>query len=105
MQEYGYYASGSIAKAAVQPCLSYCTQVANTCANRPDWIMLCAGLVCRAESEVPCEPGPTEETGEPCNKYVITSFYSAGAKVGLRRDGAWIATAAAGVMGLGLVLF
>lgn len=66
-------------EAALMPCKSYCTQVANMCANRPDWIKLCAGLSCPDRDDaVPCTDGPTTELAEGCNEYSLVNFYSAG---------------------------
>ncbi|GMH75297.1 hypothetical protein TrVE_jg7504 [Triparma verrucosa] len=77
---------GTKAEAAFQPCLSYCTQVANTCANRPDWIKLCQdGVICQAVDSTPCVEGPTEAAGSGCPDYPVVSFYNAavGAKAGV----------------------
>jgi hypothetical protein len=75
---------GSFVKAAPQPCLSFCTQVANMCANRPDWIKLCKNTVCteNAGEMRACMEGPTTPvgagTGDYCNQYPVVNFYSAG---------------------------
>ncbi|GMH57556.1 hypothetical protein TrLO_g15230 [Triparma laevis f. longispina] len=77
---------GTFAEAAYQPCLSFCTQLANTCANRPDWIKLCQnGVVCQAVDSTPCKEGPTEQqSGSGCADYALVSFYNAavGVKAG-----------------------
>ena len=77
---------GEIIEAALQPCLSYCTQVANTCANRPEWIRLCAlsGIQCANANTAggqaapePCTSGPSLESGSVgCDYYELVSFYS-----------------------------
>ena len=76
---------GSIVKAAPLPCLSYCTQVANMCANRPDWIKLCKNdLPCPDDPEYSgeCTEGPTPPgsavSGDACSTYDVVSFYSSG---------------------------
>jgi hypothetical protein len=79
---------GEMISAAYPPCLNYCTQVANMCANRPDWIRLCddTRLVCEDATTTGddavrvCQEGPTE-TGsrtseDPCHRYEVNSFYN-----------------------------
>lgn len=85
---------GKPVTAAYQPCLSYCTQVANMCANRPEWIKLCKSVVCQGGREgsseeaalIKCTPGPSEAVGASaatdCNEYDVVSFYSAGFRIG-----------------------
>ena len=100
----------SVAKAADPPCLSFCTEVANTCANRPDWIKLCEGLMCKESGEAndKCMDGPTQTSqgaagGIACNKYTLVSFYSAGERT-RGSGGGMAATALAGFLTVGLLL-
>eukprot|EP00520_Triparma_pacifica_P004379 CAMPEP_0118650508 /NCGR_PEP_ID=MMETSP0785-20121206/10285_1 /TAXON_ID=91992 /ORGANISM="Bolidomonas pacifica, Strain CCMP 1866" /LENGTH=282 /DNA_ID=CAMNT_0006542889 /DNA_START=157 /DNA_END=1001 /DNA_ORIENTATION=- len=87
----------TIVSVADPPCLGYCTEVANTCANRPDWIKLCEGMTCESgsspssssEEAIRCKEGPTQDnSGTTCDKYPINFFYAAGEKAGVAVAGA-----------------
>ena len=94
---------GSEVRAAYQPCLSFCTQVANMCANRPDWIKLCSiyGIQCEASPDAQqCEGGPTEgQSGVGCDYYNLVSFYSAAEGIFISRKSMW-ALALSGALAL-----
>mmetsp|Transcript_7960 Transcript_7960/g.16624 ORF Transcript_7960/g.16624 Transcript_7960/m.16624 type:complete len:128 (+) Transcript_7960:2-385(+) len=94
---------GSDVRAAYPPCLSYCTQVAHTCANRPDWIKLCSiyGIQCEAADDAQmCEKGPTEgQSGVGCDYYNLVSFYSAAEGTFISRKSMW-ALALSGALAL-----
>ena len=82
--------NGKKVQAALQPCLSFCTQVAMMCANRPDWIQLCGpdaksgatnkklGVLCDAKHDQECTAGPNEVSGVNCPLFEVHSFFSKG---------------------------
>ncbi|GMI48255.1 hypothetical protein TrCOL_g12361 [Triparma columacea] len=99
---------GNFAEAVLPPCLDFCTEVANMCANRPDWIKLCAGLQCDDNSPSPdaggCTPGPSEKgSGIECNKYTLVTFYSKGVRGG-GGGPKWGGAMVAGIAAVGLIM-
>ena len=67
-----------------RPCLSYCTQVAESCANRPDWMRVCDKIYCNDEEgsglDEDCTMGPSDSGNSQCDYHYRQSTYSGGGR-------------------------
>ena len=82
-KEYSFnLINGEKIETTKRPCLSYCTQVAEGCANRADWKRVCDKIYCDDEKgsglDEDCTMGPSDSGTSKCDYQYRTSTYSAG---------------------------
>ena len=80
-KEYSFnLINGEKIETTKRPCLSYCTQVAESCANRPDWMRVCDKIYCNDEAgsgmDEDCTMGPSDSGTVMCDYHFRQSTYS-----------------------------